>query len=546
MEPDPIIHIPEFDGGVQEARVIGPPGCGKSTWLRRQVQRAVERGNTVVVSSLTKAAALELAGRDMPLPPRNTGTLHSLCFHALGKPELAQLKRALADWNHSYPYYALTPVDEGLTEGFAGDMSKQLQSRPGDALMREYEVHRARMTTHQGLSLRLQVFVEEWSRWKKSNGLLDFTDLIEVCLRDVAAAPGNPSVIFIDEAQDLGTLEWHLVRKWGRSAGYLVVVGDPDQAIYDWRGADPEIFLDPTVADSHQVTLRQSYRVPIQVHAEAVSWIGRILDRDFVDYWPRPEEGQVRRATSNWKAPEGVITEAKLHLADGKKVMFIASCSFMLVNITRQLQDAGVPFHNPYRLQAREWNPLTVKRKGVPSWLDRIRAFLRPSRTGVWTAKDIRLWTEALGIKMAPTESGSGMYNTSDSDDVALPLDVVRLMIPDQALDAASVGDLEWLRLHIGPGEIQSSRYPLAVAMHAGPDALWTPPNAVVGTIHSVKGAEADVVYLFPDLSRSGMRQWKGGHVERARVIRVFYVAMTRAKETLVLCEPGTRKSIRC
>ena len=47
-----------------EYRVVGPPGCGKTTWLGDQVQQAVESGMSVLISSLTKAAATEIGGRN--------------------------------------------------------------------------------------------------------------------------------------------------------------------------------------------------------------------------------------------------------------------------------------------------------------------------------------------------------------------------------------------------------------------------------------------------------------------------------------------------
>ena len=52
---------------------------------------------------------------------------------------------------------------------------------------------------------------------------------------------------------------------------------------------------------------------------------------------------------------------------------------------------------------------------------------------------------------------------------------------------------------------------------------------------NSVKGAESDVVYVFPDISRAGMREWSGSAAQQASVYRLFYVAMTRARDTLVL-----------
>jgi len=50
------------------------------------------------------------------------------------------------------------------------------------------------------------------------------------------------------------------------------------------------------------------------------------------------------------------------------------------------------------------------------------------------------------------------------------------------------------------------------------------------------------VVYLFPDLSFAGMNEWLGGGT--AAVRRLFYVGMTRARETLILCEPAGSRSV--
>jgi len=86
-------------------------------------------------------------------------------------------------------------------------------------------------------------------QYKRENGLLDFTDLIETCLRDVALAPHTPSVIFADEAQDLNRMQLPLVRKWGERANYFIVAGDDDQTIYSFTGATPEAFLDPDIPE---------------------------------------------------------------------------------------------------------------------------------------------------------------------------------------------------------------------------------------------------------------------------------------------------------
>ena len=66
----------------------------------------------------------------------------------------------------------------------------------------------------------------------------------------------------------------------------------------------------------------------------------------------------------------------------------------------------------------------------------------------------------------------------------------------------------------------------------------------IVGTIHSVKGGEADVVYLFPDLSQAGAAQYERSGAPHDSVIRLFYVGATRARETLYICQRETGMAV--
>ncbi len=59
----------------------------------------------------------------------------------------------------------------------------------------------------------------------------------------------------------------------------------------------------------------------------------------------------------------------------------------------------------------------------------------------------------------------------------------------------------------------------------------------IVGTIHSVKGGQADVVFLFPDLSDAGDAAYRSHGLRRDSVIRQFYVGITRARHTLYICQ---------
>ena len=537
---------PDLPDGFTEYRVIGPPGCGKTTWLRRQVELAVEKGELVLIGSLTRAAAAEIVGLRPPIPRENVGTLHSHCYRSLGNPPIAQAAEHIETWNELYPFYAMTPAGAGddFTNPVSGDEYGVAGRRPGDRLMSQYEVHRARMTTHT-MPYRLSNFAKLWERWKREEGLLDFTDLIEVCLRDVPSAPGNPTVLFIDEAQDLDRVEIALIRKWGLQAGCLVLVGDPEQAIYTWRGADPQAFTDPPVPPDCLRTLSQSFRVPRQVHARAVRWIGGLPYREPVAYDPRPEEGEVRISGASYANPGSAIDDAKNYLTHGKTVMFLTSCAYMLNPLLTKLRERGIPFHNCYRVTNHAWNPL-VQRGNAPSMAQRIQAYLRFSQRGAWTAREIRLWTSALELEGILRQGAEGLVQgLVDDEPIGISWDMMCEMFPATTIDAGLCGDLGWFSQHLKSGRRPSARYPLAIAMQEGPEKLQEPPNLTVGTIHSVKGGEADVVFLFPDLSRSAMRHWTAGYLAQAPIYKQFYVGMTRARESLVLCSPAGRHTVR-
>ena len=84
--------------------------------------------------------------------------------------------------------------------------------------------------------------------------------------------------------------------------------------------------------------------------------------------------------------------------------------------------------------------------------------------------------------------------------------------------------------------------YAVRVARRCGETALEKTPQVVIGTVHSVKGGEADVVYVFPDLSPAADEEYLS--TDPDTVIGIMYVAFTRARETLVLCDPASNRAV--
>lgn len=539
-------HVP-FDGAAGRIyRALGPPGTGKTSWLVRQSERAADEFGPVAVRvvSMTKAAAREFARRESPLPPENVSTLHALAYRALDRPKLID-STDLKDWNSRERGFDLSGVPgDVINDGFAPAVTA------GDVLLAAHDLARARRSDPRESGGELGEFARRFGAWKAEIGKLDFTDLLERALDEVPTAPGRPAALFVDEAQDLSTLELALVEKWGAAASVVVVVGDADQSIYSWRGADPAVLL----GSEPFTVLRQSFRVPSAVHEVALSTIRQSSTWSRAEYLPSDRPGRVDRVARSveWIADDlerSILSApAEQFPSDTIPAMVLASCGYMVAPIVAELRRRGVPYFNPFRA---EWNPLARGSRERVTATDRVLAFARLGSPIDW-----RRAVEPLRV----TAHGGPVRNRS--------------RVPLLAEDATPEQLVAWISDVLEPGALEhferdgygrvsadaldwwlgasraavrdTATYPVACAKRFGLGAI-AEPRICVGTIHSVKGGEAHTVYLSTELSRPAARQYEFGRGwdERDAVLRQFYVGITRARERLVLCAglPSARRS---
>ena len=160
-----------------------------------------------------------------------------------------------------------------------------------------------------------------------------------------------------------------------------------------------------------------------------------------------------------------------------------------------------------------------------------------------WTNGDLAQWAEVLQARGILRH---GVKSKLKNADLGKPATMARLdeIFEPAAFDslmAAWEGDyrglLDWWRARVTSDLAERVKYPADIAARRGPSALLETPKVVVGTIHSVKGGQADVVYLFPDLSQAADAQYGRGGVDRDSVVRLFYVGATRAYEQLHVCQ---------
>ncbi len=543
-----------MQGLTNEIRIFGPPGCGKTTKLKQLItEEAEERGNTdsIVIASFTKAAAHNLVERKLPVTDEHIGTLHSHAYRMIGQPDLATDSKRVGDFNAAHPHLAIAPDEVDAIEN-PGEINRTVSDMfPGQDAYVLYGTLRARCTPREGWPMRVRAFAEKWEAFKDMTGWIDYTDMIELAL-DVPEHPFGARVGFFDEVQDFSALELKLVRQWAERMEVCYLAGDDDQCLYNFRGADADAFLNPPIPQDQKILLSQSYRIPQAVHHFATSYVQTIRPREPKPYLPREEEGSMHWGGFNVYYADMLLRciDHDLGKAGMKNVMLIGACSYMIEGVLKRLRECGVPFHNPYNQKRWRWNPLArLRKKGsrfMPS-AQRVLNFFMPHPeyygpdAQMWTYHAMHAWVDCIDSKHCAHGAKTELSRCA----TATPGETVTQehfdkWFPNEAVQAAMLsGDLAWFGRVLTAKYTRSLDYVLRIA-HKRVQALREEPPVIVGTIHSVKGGEADSVYFAPDLSPSGYLDMQSSLSGAMATRRQAYVAMTRAAKKLTVLSPAS------
>jgi len=524
----------------REYRLFGPPGTGKTTWIAKKATEYAERfgSDQVSLCSLTNTAIGEIAGRNIPIDKDNISTLHARCKRALSAP--APAESMVKDFIKAHPQWATTDgmnpclpksLSRGIKEGDEEDTVGKMMSGGGVSLYEQAQILRQRMIPRSQWPREVSRWYSVWESWCNEIGHLDFTGWLEEALR-IKPLPYQ-QVVFVDEAQDHTPLQLAVIRSW--NARIIILVGDDDQNLYEWSGAEPEAFFSNDLCEAEgEKVLEQSYRVPRAVHEVAMRWTKCIRDRRDKEYYPRDEDGSVKRISYRLDDAEfGDELPPGLLANNDETYMILASCSYMLQGITNLLRKERIPYHNPYRGNDAKWNPLVNPSIKVQSYLS--------NPDSMWTGADAHEWAEMLKSKDVYKDRMKTEFlercDTAGGDKIK-EKDIYDCFRPDIAERILS-RDISVLRDCRKVGVPGSWDYALDIIEREGgiPN-----PRVIIGTIHSVKGGEADNVYLFPDLSPSGFMDYTG--INSDRIYRLFYVGITRARKNLYLCQQNQPKAV--
>lgn len=269
-------------------KLFGPPGTGKTTRLLQILDYELKSypAEQIAYVSFTRAGANEgklRAQKIFDLKRKNMEyfrTLHSLGFKLLGLSKgeiLSNINKSFIKHKFELTGNSYSHDDQNTDQKYLF-CEQLLRANPEKGLELLHTMDRGRFIT----------VANRYRAFKKANGYIDFTDILEKTRDSGIHAPVK--IAFIDEAQDLTPLQWDVAHSVFAGCERIYVAGDDDQAIYEWAGSTPVDFL--TLTGEKEV-LGQSYRLPKKIHRYANSVLERIEYRETKIFSPRDEDGSV-------------------------------------------------------------------------------------------------------------------------------------------------------------------------------------------------------------------------------------------------------------
>lgn len=426
---------------------------------------------------------------------------------------------------------------------------------------------------------------------------LDFNDLIYCTLYilkhfDDAREYWQNEIDYVqvDEVQDCNETDWEIIEILSARCGNLFIVGDPDQAIYEWRGAKPDYFMDFNADET--IVLDENYRSTPNILDVANRIISHNINRIPKDLRTQKEEAaKVLHIHAKSELEEAQAVAGHIRDLGEKGVPFSnIAILYRAAHLSRGFEQALVQEEIPYtvwggirfferkeikdalaylRLIANRGDDMAFERiVNVPSrhfgetTLGRLKAVAEAqnkslfdtlvenidnkefSRTG---AKDFTYLIERYhSLSTSPDAKVSDLLDgiLQDSglkESIRLDADEDRLQNINELL--ASIKLYEQIHADDLPPEgvmTVLEQYLQDIALYTNADYKDDGPGVRLMTIHQAKGLEFPYVFvvgltegIFPSHKSIRERKIKGLEEER----RLIYVAITRGMKAVVLTE---------
>ncbi|MCA9931877.1 MAG: UvrD-helicase domain-containing protein, partial [Anaerolineales bacterium] len=585
--------------------VLAGPGSGKTRVLTFRIAYLVQELKippwNILAVTFTNKAAKEMRHRveqlmDGRLRGLTMGTFHSTCARIL-----RQETDVLPYYDRDFVIFDTTDQQQVVKQALA-DLNLDDKKFPVNKMLNGISNAKNELITpdiYTATNYIAEVTKRVYARYQEilhANNAMDFDDLL---MNVVHLFDQQPQVlqkyqqkyqhILVDEFQDTNTAQYGLLQRIAAAHANILVVGDSDQSIYKWRGADYRNInkFRESYPEAEVILLEQNYRSTQIILDAAKAVILHNPNRVHKDLFTERQGGEklvLRETYDEQEEAEKIVNDIEKLLLNGRS---LNDCAVMYrTNAqSRVLEEMFMRTTIPYRLvgatqfyKRREVKDIIAYLRLIHNPLDSVsfnRVINTPTRgIGAKTQQTLVTWAQANGrqpaealIRLATdpdvqhpfrsralnalTDFGRMLHawvTVSDSAAVSELMDLVlsqteyHLYITNSARDEDEARDrwdnvMELRNVAVTGGSATLTEFLEQVALVSETDNLEENPNAVtLLTLHAAKGLEYPIVFL------CGLEDGILPHsrsLEDAEALaeerRLFYVGLTRAKDRVYL-----------
>ncbi len=290
--------------------VIAGAGSGKTRVLTTRAAYLIENGvdaYNILAITFTNKAAAEMKERINKAAPHSRNmwisTFHSMCARIL------RIDGERIGYARSFTIYdssdSMTVIKQILKEfDIAKDFIEPRYAKSMISTAKNAGVHPSGYTKEYGGGSAAKMMARVYAKYEqklKASTAVDFDDLLLKVLqlfqehKDVLEKYQKRfEYIMVDEYQDTNNVQYNIVRLLAKGHGNLFVVGDDDQSIYGWRGADINNILEfeKDFPGARVIRMEQNYRSHQHILNAANGVISNNMGRLGKELWSSVESGQ--------------------------------------------------------------------------------------------------------------------------------------------------------------------------------------------------------------------------------------------------------------
>ncbi|HCE44707.1 MAG TPA: ATP-dependent DNA helicase Rep [Lentisphaeria bacterium] len=308
LNPEQAKAVAIIDGPVL---VFAGAGTGKTRVITFRIANMILHGikpQNIAGMTFTNKAAQEMRERLDKLVERGDsrkvflGTFHSFCCRVLRKDIKALgfgTNFTIADDSDQAGVMKQAIVEAGFDKTEIGpEVCISFISRAKGKMMTPQDVSRA---AESEIEIKVGQVYERYMQILYNQNMLDFDDLL---LLTVRLWQDHPDILeryneqythlLVDEYQDTNFLQFQLIKLLAGKNRNICAVGDDDQSIYGWRGADMKNILDfaSHFPKSKEIKLEQNYRCTNNILKAANCVISRNAERCAKELWSKCGQGE--------------------------------------------------------------------------------------------------------------------------------------------------------------------------------------------------------------------------------------------------------------